>query len=200
MKKINVDKGDRVRAGQVIAMIESPETDQQVANARANYNLAMVTDQRYRQLLDGGVIAKQDFDNRARHHAAGQGDARAEPGAAAIRDHPRPFDGIVTVRYVDPGHLVPQGTAGAIDRQRDRAGRASSSRCASMPTCRRASAPFMHNGDPATITVNEYPGRKFVGTVTRHPEALSAGLAHHAGRGRSRPTRISPSTPACTGR
>ncbi|HZY59208.1 MAG TPA: biotin/lipoyl-binding protein, partial [Candidatus Binataceae bacterium] len=40
LKDLKVDKGDRVRAGQVLARIESPETDQQVANFRANYQLA----------------------------------------------------------------------------------------------------------------------------------------------------------------
>ena len=43
LKTIKVDKGDRVRSGQVLALIESPETDQQVANYRANYELASPT-------------------------------------------------------------------------------------------------------------------------------------------------------------
>src|SRR5208283_5256825 len=46
LKEIKVDKGDRVHKGQLIAVLTSPELDQQVANARANYNLALVTDKR----------------------------------------------------------------------------------------------------------------------------------------------------------
>ena len=54
LKEIKVDKGDRVRKGQLIAILTSPELDQQVANARANYDLAVVTDQRNQTLLRAG--------------------------------------------------------------------------------------------------------------------------------------------------
>src|ERR1700760_818304 len=46
MKTINVDKGDHVKAGQVLAIIESPETDKQVSDAHSYYWLQMVTDRR----------------------------------------------------------------------------------------------------------------------------------------------------------
>src|ERR1700744_992673 len=51
MKTIEVDKGDRIRVGQVLAILESPETDQAVANARANYRIAKITDDRYQLLV-----------------------------------------------------------------------------------------------------------------------------------------------------
>src|SRR5258708_38051497 len=51
LKELKVDKGDRVRKGQLIAKLQSPELDQQVANARANYSLAVVTDRRNQTLL-----------------------------------------------------------------------------------------------------------------------------------------------------
>jgi RND family efflux transporter MFP subunit len=173
MKKINVDKGDRVRAGQVIAIIESPETDQQVANARANYNLAMVTDRRYRQLLDGGVISKQDYDNE--HANMLQSKATLDQNLALQKYEvvTAPFDGIVTMRYADPGHLVPQSTAGtSTDSAIVQVAKMKPLRLyAYMP---QSTALFVRNGDHATFTVNEYPKRQFVGTVTRHPEALAA--------------------------
>ncbi len=46
LKTIKVDKGDRIHTGQLLAILTSPELDQQVANARANYNLALITDKR----------------------------------------------------------------------------------------------------------------------------------------------------------
>src|SRR6516165_10870662 len=112
MKKINVDKGDRVHAGEVIALVESPETDQQVANARANYNLAVVTDHRDRQLVDSGVISRQDFDNE--HAIMLQAKATLQQNLELQKYEvvTAPFDGIVSMRYIDPGHLVPQTTAG----------------------------------------------------------------------------------------
>ncbi len=51
LKTIKVDKGDRIHKGQLLAILTSPELDQQVANARANYNLALITDKRNQALL-----------------------------------------------------------------------------------------------------------------------------------------------------
>jgi membrane fusion protein, multidrug efflux system len=173
MKKINVDKGDRVHAGEVIAIIESPETDQQVANARANYNLSVVTDRRYKQLVDGGVVSRQDYDNE--HANMLQAKATLEQNLALQKYEvvTAPFDGIVTMRYADPGHLVPQSTAGvSTDSAIIQVARMKPLRLyAYMP---QSSALFVRNGDRSTLRVNEYPRRTFDGTVTRHPEALAA--------------------------
>src|SRR5713226_2498712 len=59
LKMIYVDKGDRVQKGQLVALLESPELDHQVAKARATYQLARITDQRNQALLRFGVIAQQ---------------------------------------------------------------------------------------------------------------------------------------------
>ncbi len=173
MKKIYVDKGDRIRPGQVIAIIESPETDQQVANARANYNLAMVTDRRYRQLLDGAVISRQDYDNEHANMLQSKATLEQELAIQKYEIVTAPFDGIVTMRYMDPGHLVPQSTAGvSTDNAIVQVARMKPLRLyAYMP---QSTALFVRNGDKSTFTVNEYPKRKFGGTVTRHPEALAA--------------------------
>src|SRR5260370_26679149 len=56
LKELKVDKGDRVRKGQVIAILQSPELDQQVANARATYELAVVTDRRHQTLRREAVV------------------------------------------------------------------------------------------------------------------------------------------------
>ncbi len=173
LKKIYVDKGDRIRAGQVIAIIESPETDQQVANARASYNLAVVTDRRYRQLVDSGVISKQDYDNEHANMLQAKATLEQDLALQKYETVTAPFDGIVTMRYVDPGHLIPQSTAGvSTDSAIVEVARMKPLRLyAYMP---QSTALFVRNGDQSTFTVNEYPRRKFVGTVTRHPEALAA--------------------------
>src|SRR5216683_667400 len=62
LKTINVDKGDRIHTGQVLAILTSPELDQQVANARANYNLALITDKRNQTLVHEKVIPQQTAD------------------------------------------------------------------------------------------------------------------------------------------
>jgi membrane fusion protein, multidrug efflux system len=173
LKKLNVDKGDRVRAGEAIAYIDSPETDQQVANARANYNLAVVTDRRYRQLLDGGVISRQDFDTEHANMLQSRATLKQNLALQAYKVVTAPFDGIVSVRYIDPGHLVAQSTAGvSANSAIVQVARMKPLRLfAYMP---QSTALFVRNGDHSTFRVNEYPQRTFDGTVARHPEALAA--------------------------
>src|ERR1039458_10177515 len=173
LKTIKVDKGDRIHKGQLLAVLTSPELDQQVANARANYNLAVVTDKRNQTLLRAGVIAPQAADES--HAAMLQAKATLEQDIAnqAYETITAPFDGIVTARYIDPGHLVPANTtpgtpgSGAI---------ITVSRVAPLRVFTYVPqniAPFIKNGDPATITAAGYPGQKFTGSITRHPDALS---------------------------
>ncbi|HUN59898.1 MAG TPA: efflux RND transporter periplasmic adaptor subunit [Candidatus Binataceae bacterium] len=173
LKEIRVDKGDRVTKGQVIAILESPELDQQVTNARANYDLAAITDRRQQTLLRQGVVAPQTADQT--HAAMVEAKANLDQLVAekSYEVITAPFDGIITARYVDPGQLIPQVITPA----------GTSTPVVAMATLAplrvyidtpQSLAPFIHDGTPATVTVNEYPGRKFEGHITRHPNALTA--------------------------
>jgi RND family efflux transporter MFP subunit len=173
LKTIKVDKGDRIHTGQLLAILESPELDQQVANTRANYNLALITDKRNQALLRAQVIPQQTADES--HGAMLQARALLAQYIAnqQYETITAPFDGIVTARYIDPGHLVPATTApgtpgsGAI---------ITISRMAPLRVFTYVPqnvAPFIKDGDAATITAIGYTGKTFKGTITRHPEALS---------------------------
>jgi len=173
LKTIKVDKGDRIHKGQLLAILTSPELDQQVANARANYNLALITDKRNQALVHAQVIPQQTADES--HGAMLQARATLAQDLAnqQYETITAPFDGIVTARYIDPGHLVPANTtpgtpgSGAI---------ISISRYSPLRVFTyvpQNMAPFIKDGDPATITAAGYPGQKFTGTITRHPDALS---------------------------
>jgi membrane fusion protein, multidrug efflux system len=174
LKTIKVDKGDRIRTGQVLAILTSPELDQQTANARANYNIALITDKRNQILVHQSVVPQQTADET--HATMLQARATLEQDIAyqAYETITAPFDGIVTARYIDPGHLVPANTtpgtpgSGAI---------ITISRMAPLRVFTYAPqnvAPFIKDGDAATITARGYAGQTFTGTITRHPEALSA--------------------------
>lgn len=173
LKSISVDKGDRVRSGQVIALLESPELDEQVNNTRATYNLQRITDRRNQTLRREGVIAAQTADEAR----AAMLEAKATLDQLIAMQQYKiiraPFDGMVTARYVDPGHLIPQQTAPS----------SANTPVVAISTLAplrvyaeipQSVAPFVHDGDPATITVTEFPQRKFKGAVTRHPPALTS--------------------------
>jgi membrane fusion protein (multidrug efflux system) len=171
LKAIYVDKGDRVHKGEVLAVLESPELDKQVADAKANYWLQKVTDVRNQKLVAEEVIPQQTADNS--HAALLQAKAAYEQLLAlqsyeVIRAE---TDGIITARYVDPGALIPEMTSpGASTPIVELATLHPLRIYADVP---QDIAAFVKDGDPATVTVTQYPGRKFQGTVTRHPQALA---------------------------
>jgi len=173
LKTISVDKGDRVKKDQVIAILESPELDHQVSNARATYQLARVTDMRTQTLLRDGVVAAQAADeSRARmsEAKASLDQLLAMQQYEVIR---APFSGIITARYVDPGHLIPQQTSPS-SANAPLVAMATLSPLRIYAEAPQSVAPFVRDGDPATVTVTEYPGRKFKGSLTRHPDALAS--------------------------
>src|SRR5208282_3618004 len=172
MKTINVDKGDHVKAGEVIVLIESPETDKQVADARSFYWIQKVTDLRNQELVRQQVIPQQTADES--HSAMLQAKA-AYQQQLALQQYEivrAPFDGIVTARYVDPGTLIPQATTSSSTPNIPIVALASQSPLRVYAYAPQSISSFIKDGDPATITVIDFPNRSFGGTVTRHPEAL----------------------------
>jgi len=171
LKTIYVDKGDRVHKGEVLAILESPELDKQVADAKANFWLQRVTDGRNQTLVAQQVIPQQIADNS--HAAMLQAKAAYEQLLAlqsyeVIRSG---TDGIITARDVDPGALIPQVTTpGSSIPIVDLATLHPLRVYADVP---QDVAAFVEDGDPASVSVTQYPGRSFSGTVTRHPDALT---------------------------
>lgn len=173
LKKITVDKGDGVKKGQLLAVIDSPELNHQVANARATYDLALITDRRNQTLLKSGVIAKQSADES---RAAVMEDKAALDQLMVTQQYQKiyaPFDGVVTARYVDPGPLIPQSTAPSATNTPLLA-LATLSPVRVYADVPQTDAPYLQDGDPVTITVAQYPDRVFEGNVTRHPQALAS--------------------------
>jgi RND family efflux transporter MFP subunit len=171
LKEIYVDKGDCVNKGEVLAVLESPELDKQVADAKANYWLQKVTDVRNQELVTEQVIAQQTADDS---HAAMLQARAAYEQLLALQSYEvirAETDGIITARDVDPGALIPQVTSPG-----------SSTPIVELATLHplrvyadvpQDLAAFVKDGDPVSISVTQYPDRSFSGTVTRHPEALA---------------------------
>lgn len=173
LKTIRVDKGDRVAAGQVIAILDTPELDQQVANAQASYGMTRLTYQRDEVLRRDDAVAQQVADEARASMVEAKATLDQLAAMQANKTIRAPFTGIITARYVDQGALVPQVTSPS----------AASTPIVAMATLSplrvyasapQSVAPFIRNGDAATITVTEYPQRTFKGAVAHHPEALTS--------------------------
>jgi len=111
VREVAVDKGTRVKKGDLLARLESPETDQQVLGARADAQLKQVQAERARKLRPQGFIAQQDLDNAESALQVSRATLQQLLALQGYEQVRAPFDGVVTARYVDPGALVAAGTA-----------------------------------------------------------------------------------------
>ncbi|MEX1829582.1 efflux RND transporter periplasmic adaptor subunit [Luteibacter sp. CQ10] len=120
LKQWNVDIGQKVKAGQVLALIDTPELDQQfeqakaeLVRAQANVRLADITAKRWQNLLDSHSVSKQEADEKASEAETARANvlgAQADVDRlAALESFKRivaPFDGTVTARNTDIGDLI----------------------------------------------------------------------------------------------
>lgn len=117
VRRMLVDKGDRVREGQVLAELETPEVEQQVVAARADLALRRQAERRARALAPSGVVSAQELEqaeSALKVSEAALAQARVMRSYGTVR---APFDGYVTARFVDPGALVPAATGATASAQ-----------------------------------------------------------------------------------
>jgi membrane fusion protein, multidrug efflux system len=169
--KMFVDKGDRVKKNQLLCTVVSPELDQQVANALASYKIAAITNRRYQDLVNAAVVAQQIADEAKatmQENYAQWQSLKAEQGYEQVLS---PFDGVITARNLDPGALVALQTAAA----------STNPPIYNMATLQpvrvyvqmpQDDAAFINDGDHAAVMVTQLPRHEFIGSVTRHPQAL----------------------------
>ncbi len=183
LKKWYVDIGGHVKAGQLLAVIESPEVDKQLDQAKAsqqtaeaNYTYAASTAARYQNLLKTDSVAKQETDQmvsaaaaqKATLDAMTQNVKRLEQMQSFERVY-APFDGIITARNVDVGALIDAG-ANTPGKELFHEGQISTLRTyVNVPEIYSRA---IHKGMKAYLTLDEYPDRKFVGTVVRDANAI----------------------------
>jgi RND family efflux transporter MFP subunit len=183
LKKWYSDIGTRVKTGDLLAEIESPEVDQQLSQARAdlataqaNMKLAEVTMNRDQVLIKTDAIAHQDVDNAVGAYEADKAAVASQTAnvkrlqqLVAFEKVYAPFDGIVTARNTDIGQLVNAGNGGAAQEL---------FRVSSVDKLRIfISVPQMYSraaveGVNADITLPEAPGRHFTGRIVRNTGAI----------------------------
>ncbi|HLJ23723.1 MAG TPA: efflux RND transporter periplasmic adaptor subunit [Candidatus Acidoferrales bacterium] len=184
LKKWYVDIGANVKAGQVLAEIDSPEVDQQLQQARAdlataqsNLNLAQVTANRYKDLLKTDSVAQQDVDNANGNYEARKTTVEsAQANVKRLQDQQSfekvyaPFDGVVTARNTDVGQLIDSGSSGGTARELFHIAAVNPLRVyINVP---QLDSPEIRPGLHAELALTEFPGRRFQGTVVRSSGAI----------------------------
>jgi len=177
------DIGAHVKRGQLLAEIETPEVDQQLQQARAdletaqaNLRQAQITADRWLALLKTDSVSKQETDQAVNNQSATK--ATVDSNAANVRRLEQlqgfekiyaPFDGVVTARNVDIGVLVDAG----VNTQ----GRELFHMTAIHTLRVFVAVPEVYSraarpGSSATLTLDEFPGRSFQGTLVRNSNAI----------------------------
>lgn len=111
LKNILVDKGDRVKKGEVLANIEVPELRQRLDRARSNLQIQQLTYDRLERVWKGDprLVAREDVDIAYSKFQQARAEANELAAMVAYTQIVAPFDGIVTQRFVDPGALIRAG-------------------------------------------------------------------------------------------
>src|SRR5437762_5548346 len=164
-----VDIGDNVQAGQLLAEIATPEVDQQLAQARAQEEIAKVTADRWRDLVEKKVVSKQEYDQNEKAYEAARANLQQLEKIQGFQQILAPFVGKITARNIDVGTLV---TAGTGNSGTPLFSMVQSDVLRVYVFAPQENAPSIHEGLAAKILVQEFPGQDFDGTVTRTAGAL----------------------------
>jgi RND family efflux transporter MFP subunit len=185
VKSWHADIGAHVRKGQLLAVIETPEVDQQLlqsrsnlATAQANLKLAEITKNRYQGLLATHAVAQQDADNALGTYNANK--AIVEANQANVKQLETlqsfekiyaPFDGIVTARNTDIGALINSGNSGNVKTDLFHISQPGKLRVyVNVPEqYSKAATP----GLTANLTLAEFPGRQFQGKLVRTSDSIN---------------------------
>lgn len=187
LKKWYFDIGAHVKKGDLLAIIQTPEVDEQLSQARstlataqANLELAQVTKDRYESLLKKHAVSQQDVDNAAGTYAANK--AIVDADTANVRHYAAlvsfekvyaPFDGVITARNTDIGDLINSGSntvprTDLFDIAQTRTLRV----YVNVPE--EYSQAVKPGKTAADIILSEFPGKRFPGRLVRTSDAINA--------------------------
>ena len=184
LKQWYVDIGANVKKGQLLAVIEAPEVNQQLQQARgtlataeANMHLSDITARRYTDLLKTNSVTQQDTDNAVASYKANQATVRANQANVAQLEQLvsyekvyAPFDGLIDVRNTDIGALINSGSSGGPQTQLFHMVRADKLRVyVNVPQVYSQAA---RPGLTAQLALAEFPGQPFTGKLVRTARAI----------------------------
>jgi membrane fusion protein (multidrug efflux system) len=175
LKTLTVDKGDSVKEGQVFAEIEVPELQADEAQFKAETEVARTNYERMagaRQKAPDLVVPEKVDDLRGQWEVA-QAKLQRTQTLLQYAHITAPFSGVITARYVDPGAFIPAATAGSTPQSTGIVTLMDFTRLRVQVFVPELEVPFIKNGVPVQMTVEELPGRTFAGSVTRFANALN---------------------------
>jgi membrane fusion protein (multidrug efflux system) len=174
LKSLTVDKGDTVKAGQLLGEIEVPELLADEAQYIAESEVARTNYERMaeaRQKAPDLVVPQTVDDLRGQWEVARAKLQRTQ----TLLQYSRlvaPFSGVITARFVDPGAFIPAATTGSTPQNAAVVTLMDYSRVRVQAFVPEPEVPLIKNGVPAVVTVEELPGRTFPSSVTRFAHAL----------------------------
>jgi RND family efflux transporter MFP subunit len=184
LRKWYADIGTHVHAGELLAVIETPELDQQVkqaqsdlATAQSNEQIAQITAQRWTKLLAKNAVSKQETD-QAMSDMQGRQSAlsAAEANVARLQQLQgfekvyAPFDGVITARNIDIGSLIQAGDSNS--PRAELFHMASTDKLRLFVPVPEVYAGEARNGGRVVVTSDAVPNEKFIGTITRNSDAI----------------------------
>ncbi|MDB6145570.1 MAG: putative Co/Zn/Cd efflux system rane fusion protein [Pseudomonas sp.] len=184
LKSWKFDIGSSVKAGQLLAEIDTPELDQQLLQARAvlktaqaNASLAETTSRRWQAMLASDSVSHQEVDERVSDLAAKQADVAAAnanverlTATKGFQKLVAPFDGVVTARTTDVGQLINAGSGTG----QELFAVSDVSRLRVYVQVPQSFSPQVRAGTSASLTVPEYQQEKFTAKVIASADAVNA--------------------------
>ena len=183
LKRWYVDIGTHVQQGQLLAEIDTPEIDQQLEqaradlkNAQANEQLAQITAARWQNLLKTNSVSKQETDQAVSDLSARQASVdsmtanvhRLEQLQSFEKVH-APFAGVITARNTDIGALINAGAGGV---PQELFHMAAVNRLRVYVAVPEVDSQAAQTGAKATLTLDEFPGESFQGTIVRDSDSI----------------------------
>jgi RND family efflux transporter MFP subunit len=177
------DIGSRVKKGELLAEIDTPEVDQELSQARATRQqiaaqneLAKTSAERWTSLRKAGAISQQDADQQTNQYAqtqanlaAAEANVRRLEQLESFKHIDAPFSGVITRRNVDVGALITAGSAGQTKELFVLAQFDPLRVYVNVP---QANAALVRRGMRAYVELRETPGQKFSGVVVRTADAI----------------------------
>lgn len=173
LTRINVDVGDAVKAGQVIAEIQAPEIDAQIATIATGLENKRRLAQRARDLHSQGFFSQQSLDNADSDVRVAQAQIAELRTQAGYRTVKAPFSGVVTNRYVDPGALITNATNNQTSAQ-PLIALADTTRLKVTVYAEQAEAPVVKPGLEVEVVDAAAAERKVMAKITRVSGELDA--------------------------